>query len=181
MKYKMQRIKRVAFWILIGLLAFCVGAYLLFPEQVGRWLPFRCYVVLSESMEPTIPTYSLVLVRQISEDAPLELQPEQIVTFRADRFGEQIIETHRFSHTEWDEETGRLVYRTHPDPTPDLDRYKTVREDIVGVYVTHVPFLGKVVLFLKSPWALVLLGEELVIFLINRLVRARWEEREAAR
>ena len=175
-----EQIKKIAFWVLMGFLALCAGVYLLFPETVGRCLPLRGYVVLSESMEPTIPTFSLVLVRQIPEDAPLALQPEQIVTFRANRFGEEITETHRFSHTEWDEEQSRLVYRTHPDGTTDLDRYKTVREDIVGTYLLHIPFLGKVVLFLKSPWALVLLGEEVILFLINRLVRAHWKEQEMA-
>lgn len=173
------RIRTVGFWLVAGLLILCLGVYLLFPEEVGRRLPFRCYVVLSESMEPTIPTFSLVLVRQLPADAPLALEPEQIITFRADRFGEEITETHRFSHTEWDDASGQLVYRTHPDATTDLDRYKTPREKIVGTYVAHIPFLGKVVLFLKSPWALVLLGEEVVIFLLNRLVRARWDERAA--
>ena len=76
----------------MGVLALCIGAYLLFPQQVGRLLPFRCYVVLSQSMEPTIPTFSLVLVRQVSPDASLTLEPEQIITFRANRFGEQITE-----------------------------------------------------------------------------------------
>ncbi len=152
---------------------------MLFPQEVGRRLPYRFYVVLSESMEPTIPAFSLVLVRQIPSDAFLTLQPEQIITFQAERFGEEIIETHRFSHTEWDAETGRLIYRTHPDAISELDRYKTPRENIVGTYVAHIPFLGKVVLFFKSPWALVLLGEEVVIFLLNRLVRAHWDVRKA--
>ena len=175
-----ERIRAAVFWLLMGVLALCIGAYLLFPQHVGRLLPFRCYVVLSQSMEPTIPTFSLVLVRQVSPDASLTLEPEQIITFRANRFGEQITEMHRFSHTEWDGELGQLLYRTHPEHTTDLDGYKTVRSDILGTYVTHIPFLGKVVLFLKSPWALVLLEEEVVIFLVNRLVRARWEEQEAA-
>ena len=29
----------------MGVLALCIGTYLLFPQQVGRLLPFRCYVV----------------------------------------------------------------------------------------------------------------------------------------
>ena len=90
--------KKAIFWVTIGLLLLCVGVYLLFPQEVGRRLPYRFYVVLSESMEPTIPAFSLVLVRQIPSDAFLTLQPEQIITFQAERFGEEIIETHRFSH-----------------------------------------------------------------------------------
>ena len=75
-----ERIRAAVFWLLMGVLALCIGAYLLFPQQVGRLLPFRCYVVLSQSMEPTIPTFSLVLVRQVSPDASLTLEPEQIIT-----------------------------------------------------------------------------------------------------
>lgn len=170
-------IKRTLFLLLLG----TVGAYLLagifLPGGAQQYLPFRFYTVLTDSMAPYMPPMSLVLVRQLPPDAPLELKPEQIITFRADRFGQQIIQTHRFSHTEWDEELGQTIYRTHPQQTTDLDFYKTTRQDVLGIYMFHLPYLGKVMLFLQSRWGLILLGEELVIFLVNQLIKARWEER----
>ena len=167
------------FWLALGLMSLCLLACLFLPQAAQRYLPFRLYTVLTDSMSPDIPPMSLVLVRQFPPDAPLELEPEQIITFRAERFGRQIIQTHHFSHTEWDAELGQMIYRTHPQGTRELDFYKTTREDILGVYVWSVPFLGKLLLFLKSPWGLLLLGEELTILSVNRLIRARWERGSA--
>lgn len=174
----LRLIKNVLFCLLLGAVGLYLAAYSLWPQTVERYQPYRFYTVLTDSMAPYMPPMSLVLVRQLPADAPLELEPEQIVTFRADRFGQRIIQTHRFSHTEWDEELGQTIYRTHPEGTTDLDFYKTTRQDILGVYVFHLLWLGKVMLFMQSPWGLVLLGEQLVIFLVNQLIKARWAERE---
>lgn len=173
------RIKTGVFWLAMSMAVLYLLAGLFLPETARQYLPFRFYTVLTDSMSPHIEPMSLVLVRQIPPEADLELEPEQIITFRADRFGQQIIQTHRFSHTEWDDELGQTVYRTHPQQTTDLDFYKTIREDILGVYVFSVPYLGKFLLFLKSRWGLLLLGEELIIFLVNQLVKSRWAEQEA--
>lgn len=173
--------RTVLFWLALSLAAACLLAGLFWPKVTEKYLPFRLYTVLTDSMAPNVPPMSLVLVRQVTPDAPLELHPEQIITFQADRLGQQIIQTHRFSHTEWDEELGQTIYRTHPQNTTDLDFYKTTREDILGVYVFSVPYLGKVLLFLKSPWGLILLGEQLIIFLLNQLIKARWAETSQAK
>nr|WP_317401046.1 S26 family signal peptidase [uncultured Gemmiger sp.] len=174
---KLGMIKTGLFWLAFSLAVACALVGLFLPGVAEKYIPFRLYTVLTDSMSPTITPMSLVLVRQIPPDAPLELEPEQIITFRADRFGHSIIQTHRFSHTEWDEELSQIIYRTHPEQTADLDFYKTTRRDILGVYVCSVPYFGKVLLFLKSRWGLILLGEELIIFLLNQLIKARWEER----
>lgn len=180
MREKIGIIKTGVFWLAFGLAVACALAGIFLPGVTETYMPFRLYAVLTDSMSPRIPPMSLVLVRQVASDVPLELQPEQIITFRAERFGTEIIQTHRFSHTEWDEELGQTIYRTHPEQTTELDFYKTTREDILGVYVFSVPYLGKVLLFLKSWWGLLLLGEELIIFLVSQLIKARWAEQAAA-
>ena len=73
---------------------------------------------------------------------------------------------------------GRTLYRTHPQNTTVPDFYKTTRQDILGVYMFSVPYVGKIPLFLKSPWGL-LQAEEVTIFLLNQWVKARWEEQDA--
>lgn len=169
-------IKAGIFWLALALAVFCVLVGLFLPGVAEKYMPFRLYTVLTDSMSPNVPPMSLVLVRQIPQDAPLELQEGQIITFRAERFGKQIIQTHRFSHTEWDEELGQMIYRTHPQHTTEPDFYKTTRQDILGIYIGSAPWLGKILLFLKSPWGLLLLGEELIIYLVHKLLKARWEE-----
>ena len=178
----MQKICRIVrmgiFWLAMAVVVGVLLAGVFFPRVIEKYLPFRLYTVLTDSMAPAVPPMSLVLVRQVTPDEPLELEAGQIITFQAERFGKQIIQTHRFSHTEWDEELGQTLYRTHPQHTTVPDFYKTTRQDILGVYVFSVPYAGKIPLFLKSPWGL-LLAEEVTIFLLNQWVKARWEERDA--
>lgn len=84
---------------------------------------------------------------------------------------------HRFSHTEIDKQ-GHTLYKTHPEGSDTLDRYETKREDILGVYLWHIPYLGKWILFFKSPFGLLWLCEMILIFLIKQLLSARWKEKE---
>ena len=98
-------------------------------------------------MEPTIKTNSLVLVR--TYDDSVQLEKGNIIAFRANRFGENIVIMHRFSHTETNAD-GQTVYRTYPEGSDALDVYETTVEISWGVYLFHIPYIGKFVLFAKS-------------------------------
>lgn len=87
---RLRLVKNILFGLLLGAVGLYLAAYFLWPQTVERYLPYRFYTVLTDSMAPYMPPMSLVLVRQIPADVPLELAPEQIVTFRADRFGQKI-------------------------------------------------------------------------------------------
>lgn len=86
---------------------------------------------------------SLVPGRQIFPDAPLELKPEQTIPFRAERLGRQIIQTQHFSHAEWDEELGQVIYCPHLQDILEMDFYRTTRENILGVYVLSGALSGQ--------------------------------------
>lgn len=166
---------KVSFIVCVGiLLILTIGA--IFPPDVCRELiPYRFYNVLTNSMEPTIGTNSLVLVK--TYDDGMKIEENDIITFLADRFGEKIIIMHRFSHTEINEE-GEVVYKTRPEGSNTPDMYETKRDDILGVYMCHIPYAGKFVLFLKSGFGLLWLCQIVVILLIKQLVSARWEEKK---
>lgn len=171
-----QFVSRLLSVILIIFLFVIISTRLLRINFIG----YQIYTVLTDSMEPTIPTYSLVLSKTISEE--VEIEPNTIITFHADRFGEDILLTHYFRKTQ--EEDGVTYYRTQPEGKDindegTYDNYETTREDIVGRYVFHVPYLGKIFLFLKSPFGFVMYGELFVIYLVNKLVKVRWKEKEA--
>ncbi len=65
---------------MIALLVFVVCMQM-YPENTSRVVGFRFYTVLTNSMEPIIPTYSLVFSKMIDEDE--EIAPDTIVTFKA--------------------------------------------------------------------------------------------------
>lgn len=153
-------------------LGVCVAAgvlALLFPEKISEYSGHQMYVVLTDSMEPRIPVFSLVVTRRTKPDETLHLQPGQIITFRADRFGDPIVLTHHFHHKEVNEE-GDIIYRTNAEGEEELDYYETKREDIIGTYRFHIPWVGKVFLFLKSDFGYLYYGEMIVIFLMNKLL-----------
>lgn len=157
--------------VLILVLMLYLTLMIVNPEKIN----YQFYAVLTNSMEPKIPTYSLVLVKKFETDEDIQLQPQQIITFHADRFGQKIIITHHFNKTERTDE-GITIYRTNAEGKDQLDIYQTTREDLIGTYLFHVPYIGKIILFLKSKFGFILYGEFLIIFLVNALIRSRWEE-----
>lgn len=167
----------VVFWLIVILLILYTAIRVFSPSWLSNLPHIQFYTVLSSSMEPTIPVYSLLCSRQFTAQEQIELQPGDIVTFQANRFGHKIIITH-YLHTIEQNKNGELIYRTIAEGAETPDVYETTRQDLVGTYLFHIPHLGKVLLFLKSKFALILVGEECIILLVNQLIQALWQEKE---
>lgn len=153
---------------LFGLLVFLAAAYSvcmrLWPEQTTALVGYRFYTVVTGSMEPTIPTTSVVLTRCLRPGE--EPVPGQILTFNADRLGEEIVLTHYLREVKPDE-TGRLRYYTQGENADRYDDYATYRGDLIGTYVFHIPYLAKIENFLVSSHALsmfVIIGLILAVY-----------------
>lgn len=168
-------LSKISFITCIGILSILTAFAIFLPDVYNKIIPYRFYNVLTDSMEPTIGTNSLVLVKAL--DNSTQIANDDIIAFHANRFGEKIIIMHRFSHTQRNKE-GEIVYKTHPEGSDTLDVYETKREDILGVYLCHIPFAGKIILFLRSKFGLIWLCQIIVILLIKALVSARWEEKK---
>lgn len=167
---------KIAFLLCTAALTALFFCAFFFPETYRNIVPYRFYYVLTDSMEPAVGTNSLVLVR--TYDDSMHIEKGDIIAFRAERFGEKIIIMHRVSHTERNEE-GEVVYRTHPERSSVPDQYETKREDLLGVYLWHIPHGGKLLLFLKSRFGFLWICEILVILLIRESVSAVWEKRRS--
>lgn len=162
--------------IMTALLA-CTISMQYYPEETSAFIGYRFYTVLTDSMEPTIPTFSLVMTKIQPKDA--EIKPDTIITFHANRFGDNILLTHYFRKTEVKD--GVTYYRTQAEGKDNYDAYETRRSDIIGTYVFHIPYLGKIFLFLKSKFGFIMYAELAVVWLVNKTIRARWEEKEVAK
>lgn len=174
-KTMIRFLRQISWKICAAVFSVLIFLGIFFPQLYEELLPFRFYNVLTDSMEPKIPTNSLVLVKVYQKD--MELKKNDILTFRAQRFGEEIVITHRFSHTETMED-GTVLYRTHPEQTEAADPYETKQENILGVYLFHIPYAGKLLLFLKSSFGFLWICQVTVILLIKETVAARWKEKE---
>lgn len=160
--------------LVIALLVFTICMQL-YPKETSSIVGFRFYTVLTNSMEPVIPTYSLVFSKIIDEKETID--PNTIVTFQANRFGQDILLTHYFRKTQVGED-GNTYYRTQGATAPNYDNYETKRSDIIGKYIFHIPYLGKIILFLQSKFGFVMYAELFVIWLINKTIKTRWVEKD---
>lgn len=175
MKKHLKRIKNCIFIILSVLIIGYILCVKFFPEKTASLIGYRGYVILTDSMEPTIPTHSLVLVKTLKEGEEPKLN--SIISFHANRFGENIVLTHYFRKNALDE-NGRKLYRTKAEGVDNFDAYQTYREDITGTYVTHIPYIGKFVLFLQSPFALIELAILGVITVIYNILWMKFDKEE---
>lgn len=146
------------------------------PEQTEAFLGYRSFNIVSDSMEPMIPTDSLVFVKNFNPDD--ELQPGTIITFRAKRFGEEVVVTHYLDHIE-EVANGEDRYWTHAYGIQTLDEYDTRKGDILGTYVYHIPYIGKIIMFLKSTNAFFMMGIWFIIFLIYKFFLCILDEQDA--
>lgn len=112
--------------------------------------------VQSDSMAPTFSKGALVIGKLVDENTVI--QKDTIITFPQKVGGVTIKNTHRVVDT--NTSAGTTLYQTQGDnreecPTPD-QVWKT-RNDIIAVYVGHIPFVGGFIDFLKEPLGFVLI------------------------
>lgn len=120
-------------------------------------------IVKSGSMEPTIPTGSLVIVKPMQSYGIGD-----VITFGADT-KTQIPTTHRIIGYESDAE-GRSVFRTQGDANEDQDANPVQRGEIIGKVVFHMPFVGFVLDFARQPLGFALLiGVPATLVIIEEL------------
>lgn len=113
------------------------------------------YVVLSQSMEPTLDPGDVVVVRSVP---PSAVEEDDIVTYRAsgpagdagqDRLTHRVVEKRQT-------ESG-VVYRTKGDANDRPDPVPVSHDQVVGTVWFHVPVVGRLVLFAQRPLGLAVL------------------------
>lgn len=165
--------------IIVFLLAILLAAYIIgmhfFPDQLKDIVGYQTFVILTDSMEPTIPVGSIVLVKNIKEDQ--KIAEDTIISFHVDRLGNDSVFTHYFKKKEIDER-GQMRYYTQAENADRYDAYATYREDLLGTYVFHIPYAGRFILFLQSPFALLEFGIILFIMIIYSILWDKLDQEE---
>ena len=109
------------------------------PLTLPRLFGFTPYSVVSASMEPALPTGSLVYVRAAD---PMEVLPGQIIAFRD---GGQVV-THRVVENRREEGT----FVTRGDANESNDLFPVSYRNLVGAVRFQVPVLGTLMLVAMS-------------------------------
>ena len=133
----------VATVVVAGLAAITVGP---------KFLPYQALVVRSGSMEPTIPTGSVVFYRKV--DAAKVKVGDVIVFAKPGQADEKV--THRVYQISRDPNGGRY-FTTKGDANGTPDEWRIPAAGTGWIAVTHVPALGYALADIQSPLGRLLL------------------------
>lgn len=132
-----RRKRRAASWWLGALSMFLLAALVLgcLPLTVPRIFGLHIYTVVSGSMEPAIPTGSLVYVR---ETAPEKVEAEEVIAFYGARDSASII-THRVVENRV--VMGEFITKGDANQTEDMSPIPY--ENFIGSVAYSIPALGR--------------------------------------
>lgn len=165
MKEMLKKIGHILFYIMASFLFVFIIVELLFPSKTMALLGFKGFVVVSDSMEPVIDVYDIVIVTPVNED---DLEVGQIITFYAylptvnvDMEGNRIYSRQPVTHylAEINDIDGEIVIKTHAygkeddlDDWTDQDGNPTdlTADDIIGQVSFTIPFFGILIAFVMT-------------------------------
>lgn len=119
-------------WIIAGIFALIIVLTVLVPRIIGA----EPFTVVSGSMEPTIPTGSVVVSKHVNPDT---VAFRDVVTYQLNS-GEPLTVTHRVVGV--DNIDGQTRFKTQGDANTSPDPESVRPEQIRGVVSYHVPFVG---------------------------------------
>ena len=153
------------FSTILMLLLVVIAALLLVPKLLG----YTQYAVISGSMEPNIPVGSIVYDKEVE---PEELEIGDVITYRLS--GDTLV-THRIVAID---ETTQSV-QTKGDANEAEDGTPVPYSEIVGLKVFHVPLLGYISIYGKTPLGIATVcGVLVILILLNFLPDILSEEEE---
>lgn len=129
-------------WCLAALVL--IGGGLFGAGKVGLILPFSAYVILSGSMEPSIPTGSVIFVQQKNSYAIGD-----VITFT--QKGDKTAVTHRIADVKPVERYFDETYSTKGDANKSADSGSVSQSNVQGKVLLTIPKLGYLVNFAKTP------------------------------
>ena len=110
------------------------------PLALPRFLGYQAYAVLSGSMEPAIPTGSVVYVETA---AARDLEPDEIIAF----YSHGSVVTHRLVQNQYFRE--ELVTKGDANAKEDIN--PVPYSDLIGRVKYHIPVVGEYMMFFNEP------------------------------
>jgi signal peptidase len=124
---------------------------------------YQHYVIVTDSMEPTLNVGDVVFIdRAIDFD---EIKVNDILAFETEVSNNEITVIHYVDSIDLESET----LRTRPEGTDEIDDWTVTPEDVNGVYLAHIPRLGRFLLFAQSTIGrIVIIVDVIIIYLVFR-------------
>lgn len=154
--------------IIIYNLTLIIKSYI-HPSEIPDFLGFKSFVIISESMEPTIMVGDAILVKEVKQE---KLKVNDIISFQDKNF----INTHRI--VEIIDDNGIKKYKTKGDNNEKEDKNLVAYEQIQGVCQFRIKGFGKITEIVKNKMTLVVL---LVVLVFISFCQVRINKKKLAR
>jgi signal peptidase I len=161
-----KTLSKIGYYFLI--IAILILGGLLIFSKVPIEGNFEIKIVLSGSMEPSIKTGSVVVVKPVSR-----YEIGDVVTFGKDD-RDNVPTTHRLIETRI--VSGETRFVTKGDNNDDPDGREITESDIIGKVFLDIPYLGYILDMARKPWGFAVLIGIPALVIISDEVGKIWKE-----
>lgn len=165
----LSRVGQFAAWAIAAVLGLAIVVSVLIPRLIGA----ESFTVVSGSMEPAIPTGSIVVARPIGAE---DVRFNDVITYQLESGKPQTV-THRVVGVDVIED--QLQFRTQGDANSVEDPAPVQPAQVRGKVLYHVPFLGYMSTWISATvreWLATAVGIGLLIYaavLVVQIVRSK--------
>ena len=117
------------------------------PGEIPGYGKTKPLIVLTDSMEPTIKSGDLILIKVIDFD---DVEEGDIISFFESVKERTTTVTHRVKTIIYDDNGNKVEFITKGDANNIEDGDRVTKDMFIGVYKSRIPFLGDIAIFLKS-------------------------------
>ena len=145
------------------------------PEKYPTFAGYTMMIVLSPSMEDTIKTGDLIVVKTAEPDtikgeSAAGAQDGDIISFFDPDSEKQSVLTHRCVEVTTDKQ-GNLAFKTKGDNNVSEDISLAPAENLIGTYITRIPGAGNVAMWLQTtPGLIVCVAVPIVLLVAYDLI-----------
>ena len=141
------------------------------PDEYPSFMGYNLMIVLSPSMEDTIMTGDLILVKNadpadIKGETSEGAQDGDIISFFDPDSMNSAVLTHRCVEVTKDKE-GKLAFKTKGDNNNAEDLSLAPAENLIGTYITRIPGAGNIAMWLQTTPGLIVCVAVPIILLVG--------------
>ena len=141
--------------------------------SIGKMTPL---IVLTESMEPKIKDGDLIVTKITATE---DIEEDDVIAFFDPASKDNSVVTHRVigKYTEG----GKVYFETQGDNNDTADLYDVPADKVIGVWHGfRLPLLGHVMLFMQSPWGLIVcIALPVSLFVVLEVLHRRKTDKES--
>lgn len=152
----MNKIINILKWIIVIILSMLIilNLYIIIaseakPNKITSIFGYKPFVVLSGSMSPNIQVGDLIIIKQIN---PTTLKENDVIAFKNSA---NYVTTHRIIDVQMT--NNQKCFQTKGDANNVLDEKIVCPKNVEGKYVTRIPKLGNIILFIQKPLGFIIM------------------------